>query len=178
MNNVCKEIFKAIHEGKWLSIEYKNQEEKVTRYWIGIKNINVEKRTLLVEGLHLANYTLKELSIFIDSILSASLIDGSYYAVNENLIENIKNYPEKYKALFSNIVNVKILNYLADCNRMDTTPYCCDYSLLEHFDEDCLITGSYKLSDMQFEAIVKEFQYKATAKKSIKNIIPSFGLRC
>lgn len=170
MNNVCKEIFKAIHEGKWVSIEYKNQEDKVTRYWIGIKNINVERRTLLVEGLHLANYTLKELTIFIDSILSASLIDGSYYAVNDKLVENIKTYPTKYKALFSNVVNVKILNYLADCNRMDTTPYRSDYTLLEHFDEDCLITGSYKLTNEQFEAIVREFQYKATAKQSMKYI--------
>ncbi|MCH5161869.1 MAG: DUF2726 domain-containing protein [Clostridiales bacterium] len=170
MNKICKEIFKAIHEGKWLSIEYKNQEEKVTRYWIGIKNIDIERRVLLVDGLHLANYTVKELSIFIDSIISASLIEGSYCSVNDKLIEDIQTNPKKYKALFSNVVNVKILNYLADCNRMDTTPYCSDYSLLEHFDEDCLITGAYKLSDEQFGAIVQEFQYKATVKKSIKTI--------
>ncbi len=79
-------------------------------------------------------------------ILSASIIDGSYYAVNNKLVENIKTYPTKYKELFSNVVNIKILNYLADCNRMDTTPYRSDYALLEHFDEDCLITGSYKLT--------------------------------
>lgn len=39
MNAVCRDIFRAVHEGKWLSIEYRNQQEQVTRYWIGIRNI-------------------------------------------------------------------------------------------------------------------------------------------
>ena len=26
MNTVCRDIFKAIHEGKWISIEYKNKK--------------------------------------------------------------------------------------------------------------------------------------------------------
>ena len=43
MTSVCREIFKAIHEGKWLSIEYKNQtgkrieeicDEKLTEYYL------------------------------------------------------------------------------------------------------------------------------------------------
>ena len=170
MNNVCKEILRAIHEGKWLSIEYKNQENKVTRYWIGIKDIDIGKRALYVEGLHLANYTLKKLTVYIDSIISAALIDGSYFETNVELVENIRAYPQKYKDVFSNVVNIKILNYLSDCNRMDTTPYCCEYSLLEHFDEDCLIEGAYKLTNEQFEFIVREFQYNATSKKSINTL--------
>ena len=31
MNAVYRDIFKAIHEGKWLSIEYRNQEERLTK---------------------------------------------------------------------------------------------------------------------------------------------------
>ena len=38
MNSVCRELFRAIHEGLWVSIEYKNQEEKITKYWIGIRS--------------------------------------------------------------------------------------------------------------------------------------------
>ena len=30
MNSIYRDIFRAIHEGKWISIEYKNKEEKVT----------------------------------------------------------------------------------------------------------------------------------------------------
>ena len=41
MNNVQKDIFKAIHEGKWLNIEYKNRNGEKTKYWIGIKDIDL-----------------------------------------------------------------------------------------------------------------------------------------
>lgn len=142
MNNICKEIFRAIHEGKWLSIEYKNKEEKVTKYWIGIKDLRISSRVLIVEGLHLANYSLHELTIFIDSILSACIIDGSYFAVNEKLVNDIDMNPNKYSTIFPNVINLKVLNYLADCNKMDTTPYRSDYYLLENFDEDCVIENS------------------------------------
>jgi len=30
MDKTCKDIFRAVHEGKWLSIEYKNKNEKQT----------------------------------------------------------------------------------------------------------------------------------------------------
>lgn len=82
MNSVQKDIFKAIHEGKWLSIEYKNQGDKITKYWIGIKDIDLKHKVLVVDGLHLSRYTLCELRIFIDSILSSMVIDGSYIGVN------------------------------------------------------------------------------------------------
>ena len=32
-HSICREIFKAIHEGRWLSIEYQNKENKITKYW-------------------------------------------------------------------------------------------------------------------------------------------------
>ncbi len=41
MNNICKDIFKTIHEGKWLDIEYKNKNEVITKYWIGILGLNI-----------------------------------------------------------------------------------------------------------------------------------------
>lgn len=53
MNTIYRDIFRAIHEGKWLSIEYQNKKDEVTKYWIGIRNLDVRKRTLAVDGLHL-----------------------------------------------------------------------------------------------------------------------------
>lgn len=35
MNEVFRDIFRAIHEGKWISIEYHNKQEQNTKYWIG-----------------------------------------------------------------------------------------------------------------------------------------------
>lgn len=90
MNTVCRDIFRAIHEGKWLSIEYRNGQDEVTKYWIGIKSVDTRDRSMKVQGLHLARLTTLELKIYIDSILSSSVLDGSYFDVNEKLIEDIR----------------------------------------------------------------------------------------
>jgi hypothetical protein len=162
MKNISKDIFKAIHEGKWLSIEYKNKDDNITKYWIGIKSIDMKHKSLVVEGLHLSKYSLCQLSIYIDSIISSAVIPGSYFKINEELVENIKENPEKYQSLFGHIPNLRILNYLSDCNRLDATPYKCEYSLIRHLDRDCLVTEEYHLNEFQFREIVKNFQIIAT----------------
>lgn len=162
-HSICRDIFKAIHEGKWLTIEYKNRNEQITKYWIGIKNINPRKRTLDVDGLHLGEYSVAHLQmIFIDSILSSSIIEGSYCKKNETLINDIYLNPEKYKNLFENTANLKILNYLEDCNKMDVAPYKSDFKLIKRLDLDSFYGRCIELSDGQFKDIVDNFQFKAT----------------
>lgn len=156
MNTICRDIFRAIHEEKWLSIEYKNSQEEITRYWIAIIDINPKQRTMQVQGLHLAQYTTKDLYVKIDSILSSSVVDGSYFETNTKLLEDIRCNPLKYQAVFNHVANLKILNYLADCNKLDTTPYKTDYALISHLDRDW--SGKYNLSVEQFQEIVKNFQ--------------------
>ena len=163
MTRVCREIFKAIHEGKWLSIEYKNKADRVTKYWIGIKSINLQDLSLIVDGLHLGELKTQELKIFINSILSATIIEGSYCKINKKLIEDINIDPAKYTGLFDQIPNLKILNYLVDCHRLDTTPYSCEYKLIHCFDGDRFENGKYQLNEEQFEEIVRAFQYQANS---------------
>ena len=57
MNSILNDIFRAIHEGKWLPIEYQNRDNQVTKYWIGIRSMNIQNRTLTVDGLHLGQLT-------------------------------------------------------------------------------------------------------------------------
>lgn len=100
MNSICRDIFKAIHEGKWLKIEYKNKEDKITKYWIGIRDLDVRKRSLKVDGLHLGQYTVGQYDcIYIDSILSAQIVEGTYCPVNQKLVQDIAINPHKYKVL-------------------------------------------------------------------------------
>lgn len=160
MNAVYRDIFRAIHEGKWLSIEYLNQEEKTTKYWIGIRDIDVRRRVMSVDGLHLGHYTVADLKIRIDSILSSQVVDGSYCPVNEELVKDIYLNPHRYKTLFDNVANLKILNYLEMCNRLDTTPYISDFELVKYLDREKLTGEFYELSEEQFQKIVKTFQYK------------------
>ncbi len=161
MNNICHDIFRAIHEGKWLKIEYKNREDKITKYWIGIRGLNAAKRTLSVDGLHLSKFTTDSYdTIYVDSILSSQVVEGTYCPVNSGLVRDIYLNPHKYKALFDNVANLKILNYLEMCNRMDATPYYSDFELVQYLDRESFSGESYQLTDEQFRVIVKNFQYK------------------
>ena len=167
MNAIARDIFQAVHEGKWLRIEYKNKREEITKYWIGIRNINPMKRTLSVDGLHLGECTVDRFNcIYIDSIISTHIVDGSYCAINEKLVEDIALNPHKYRGLFDSVANLKILNYLEMCNRMDALPYYKDFELIHYIDRDTLQGETYELSDGQFSDIIKYFEHKSD--KNIK----------
>lgn len=162
MNPIARDIFRAIHEGKWLSIEYRNKDDQITKYWIGIRDLNSIKRTLSVDGLHLGQYTVAELNhIRIEGILSSKVIEGSYYPVNKELVQDIYENPKKYAALFEHTANLKILTYLEMCSRMDTVPYLSDFALIRYMDREQMQGECYALSDEQFQAIVRNFQYHA-----------------
>ena len=161
MNRISRDIFQSIHEGRWLSVEYKNKDQNITHYWIAIKDIVASRRVLVVDGFHLKKHTLQELSIYMDSILSSTVIEGSYYKVNQKLIETIHTKPEKFASIFSHVSNLKVLNYLIDCSRLDTTPYKTDYGLISRLDLDVLRNEVYRLDEIQFSQIVNEFQSKA-----------------
>lgn len=173
MNTVYRDIFRAVHEGKWLSIEYHNKDNQITKYWIGIRDIHVKSRTLAVEGLHLGQYTVEAYDrIRIDAILSSRIIEGSYYPVNESLVKDISLNSHKYHTLFDNMANLKILNYLEMCNRLDTVPYLSNFSLIRYLDSDNLRGDIYELNQEQFQAIVNSFQYQADEDRR-----PDGGLR-
>lgn len=161
MNKIYQDIFKAIHEGKWIKIEYRNKDEEITKFWIGIRDLDMKNRKLIVDGLHLGKYTLGEdYCLSIDSILSSQVVEGSYCPINEKLLEDIYLNPHKYKTIFDNTANLKILNYLEMCNRMDTTPYYSDFSLIKKLDRDSFTGEFYQLTDAQFQEVVKHFHYK------------------
>ncbi|MCM1569719.1 MAG: AAA domain-containing protein [Roseburia sp.] len=173
MDTVCRDIFRAVFENKWLSIEYKNKQEEITKYWIGIISVDARTKAMEVEGLHLGQYSTKRLKIYMDSILSSFVIDGSYFAVDDGLKEDIQLNPHKYKSIFHNVPHLKILNYFIDCNKLDTVPYKTEYSLISHLDGDSMKNGSYQLSPEQFREIVTNFQYggpQSAVRRRIKQL--------
>ena len=181
MNSICRDIFQAIHEGKWIQIEYKNKQGNTTKYWIGIRNLDVRKRTLSVEGLHLRRCTVEKFdTIFIDSILSSHIIDGSYCEINQELVKDISLNPHKYKTLFDHVANLKILNYLELCNKLDTVPYNSIFDLVSYLDNENIQINhnenGYKLSDEQFRKIVNTFQFKIENVKETDTRMRELGM--
>lgn len=133
----------------------------MTKYWIGIRDLDMSNRTLTVDGLHLGKYTTDSYDfIYIDSILSSQVVEGSYCPVNQCLVQDIYLNPHKYVTLFDHTANLKILSYLEMCNRMDTIPYYSDFELVHFLDRESFSGEAYQLSQEQFQTIVKNFQHK------------------
>ena len=176
MTGVYAAVFKAIHEGKWLTIEYRNRNEQTTRYWIAIRELRLPRGVLVVDGLHLGQLTVQELSIYLDRIRSAELVEGSWCPVNEALVADIEENPNQYAALFSNPVNLRVLDYLAACNRLDSVPYKTDYALIRHLDGDSFSGGRLPLNDAQFREIVENFQQRTQGPAGRKLHIQQLGL--
>ncbi len=168
VTGICRAIFKAIHEGKWLQVEYRNQSGQTTRYWLAIKGLNPRTGQMTVDGLHLGRHTVQELLVRIEGILSAEVIEGSWCPVNETLVKDILKHPHRYEAWFGNAANLRVLNYLALCNKLDNTPYQTDYALIRYLDGDRLATGDMALTDAQFAAIVRQFQHRPEGPKDGK----------
>lgn len=165
MTSVAKNIFRAIHEGKWLYIEYQNKAAHKTKYMIAVYDIDLEYKSLSVTGLHIGDYSTKELTIYIDSILFSKILDGTYYKTNARLIEDIALYPQKYTSLFSNIPNLKTLQYLSDCNKLSDLPKLnTEYELVKQLDASKITKCIYKLDDEQFRHFIHSFKKKAETK--------------
>lgn len=166
MNKVCHDIFRAIHEGKWLRVEYENKAGEITKFWIGIHEIDVKGGRLIADALNVSNFQFGErYSLFINKITTSGLVDGSYCPVNKRLVDDILMNPHKYKSLFDNVANLKILNYLEMCNRMDTTPYYSEFALVKKLDRDSFIGEAFPLTMEQFQEVVKNFRFKMDEKR-------------
>lgn len=170
INKISRDIFKAIHEGKWIAVEYRNKQQNVTKYWIGIKNINPYKKLLIVDGLNVATSEMKELNLYYDSIIDANLIEGSFCKINSKLLEDIEEHTSRYSFIFNNVANLKLLDYYSECNKLDNTPYRNDYKLIDELDVDVIGEGDYNLSNEQFDHLVKVYNYDA--KNKSQNKIP------
>ena len=120
---------------------------------------------LVVDGLNLANNEIRQLYLYLDSIQSTEIVDGTIFNVNKSLLRDIALYPKKYNSIFSNINNLKVLSYLRDCNRLDSVPYKTEYCLIEQLDSYTLKEEKYRLSIKQFKEIIKNFQYEVNKKQ-------------
>jgi superfamily I DNA and/or RNA helicase len=160
MNTIGRDIIKAINEGKWLDITYKNKQNEKTRYWIAINDINVSKQMLKVDGFNLRKGKEPiQLFIYYDSIISSKIVEGTYYERNKDLIQEIKTNPDKFTFLYINRFNFRVLEYLAECHKLDNHPYKSEYTLISKIDDDELTDDeNYQLSEIQFQEIVEKFQ--------------------
>ena len=119
--------------------------------------------------------------ISIDRIQTAEVVDGSWCPVNQTLIDDIRDNPGRYAALFDNAANLRVLDYLAACNRLDATPYQSNYSLIHQIDADCFADykeDTLELTDDQFRELVGRFQRRVEDRRqnAARPSLPTLGL--
>ena len=166
MGAAVRDIFRAVHEHKWLSIEYRNKSGAITHYWIGVNRIDPVRRCMDVDSLHLGNKSMKRLSqIYIDSVQAASILEGTYHKTPDALLKAIEE-DERYEKVFGSVPNLKILDYYYDCVRLNEAPMARSFSLLSRIDADSFERGAVYLDDKQFVEAVRLFQADAKAAQS------------
>ncbi len=170
-----RNIFRAIHEGKWLEIKYKShlQNNAEKEFWIGINGINPREKTLQATGMSLAeNHPIVDMKkLYFDDILDSSVVPNTYAPKNQNLIDDIKFNPSKYKDIFKTTRNLKILDYLEDCVKLDNQPSeSKNFTFLDSLDDEILKSNrNFKLNDEQFNSLVKTFQRKIQNDRKYQN---------
>ena len=127
--NILALIGKAIKEGKYLDISYKNEKTETTRFWISILDI-FSSGQLKVNMFNVAYPDpIKNGTISIDRIQFAQILKFSYYEVPKGLINKIL-YDEELSIYSFEKYDTRILNYYLDCYQLSADP-------LLH--KDCLI---------------------------------------
>jgi len=158
--NVKQAIFRAINENKWLDIDYINSKKERTDYFIGIKDINVEKGRIYCD---IFNCYKKEhvvahdgdICIRADGILSARVIEQSFYLSGTSLRKRIESDQSLLDYLEASVFDNNILGYLSDCHKLDNDPYIKETLVLDGIDvRELKENRSIKLSDQDFELIL------------------------
>lgn len=156
-------IYQAISEGKRLDVTYQNAKGEVTKYNIGILDLDIKnnriycdifnsyKNSLIINGRKGTPY------IFIDKIKSASVIEQSYYDVPKDLLDKINTDKNILQFLDTIKFDNNILAYLSDSYRYDNDPFLKEVVMINGIDLHQLSRCEYyKLSDEQFNELLNK----------------------
>ncbi len=175
--SIKNSIYQAIIHGQWLAISYLNKQGVTTDYFIGIKDINIDKGIIVCDifNPYLSNKIVqnkdkyKDTFIYINGIQNAIILEQSYYETSEALLNKVTK--DKAVGNFLEVINFdnNILRYLSDCYRLDNDPFLKEIIMIDGIDIHTLNQyDEYKLDDKQFnillDRIFKKPQYELEEK--------------
>ncbi len=173
--SIKNSIYQAIIHNKWLDISYVNKKEETTDYYIGIKDIDIEKGRIYCDIFNPFKSTevIKDKSdtfIYLNGIKSASVLEQSYYDTPKELLTKVTT--DKSIGEFLDVVNFdnNILRYLSDCYRMDNDPFLKEIVMVDGIDIHTLSEkGKYELDDKQFSTLLDKIFKKPKYEAEIIN---------
>ncbi|MCU0402202.1 MAG: AAA domain-containing protein [Algoriphagus sp.] len=152
-------IGKAIREGKFLNITYKNKEGDITPFWINILDIS-EKDELWVNMFNVTkDEPLLSKKIFISSIQSAEVLKFSHCESSVKLIKKLEEDESLQVYEFDRYDN-NILNYYLECYKANKDPFLHKSHLIQGVDlTELAKENPYSLKDQQLKQIIKEIYH-------------------
>lgn len=152
-------IGKAIREGKFLNITYKNKAGDITPFWISILDISA-KGELWVNMFNVTkDEPLLGKKIFIPSIQSAEILKFSQSESSEKLIKKLDEDESLQVYEFDRYDN-NILNYFLECYKANKDPFLHKSHLIQRVDlEELAKENPYSLQDEQLKQIIKEIYH-------------------
>ena len=174
--SVKNSIYQAIIHNKWVDISYVNKKGESTNYYLGIKDIDPDKETIVCDifnpfkNTDVINNGKRDTFIYVNSIKTCSILEQSYYETPSELLSKISK--DKRVAEYLEIVNFdnNILRYLSDCYRLDNDPFLKEVVMVEGIDLHTLTkSGKYKLDDKQFEILLEKVFKKPKYEAEIIN---------
>lgn len=149
-------IGKAIREGKYLNITYRNKNGDITQFWISILDINANGELRVNEFNVTKDEPVLDAKIYISSIQSAEILKFTHYDVSDTLIQKIDEDESLQKYDFDRYDN-NVLNYYLECYKANNDPYLHKQHLIPNLDLTGLVNQNpYKLTDEQQKHILKE----------------------
>lgn len=173
MNSWGMEISRAIKEGKWLAIQYENTQNETTKFWCAINDINPinQKMTVDVFNIEKSNKVLKDCFIFFNMIISATVLDNTFYQKPEKLIEKLNTEFENFLFLEGKPLDDRILNYYLECFGLDNEPFQTEFALIPGIDNEILSKPTepmeQELFDRFLSLIKKQLKIKTSETKMI-----------
>ncbi len=157
--NITTLIGKAIREGKYLNITYKNKSGEITPFWIGILDIN-EKGELWVNMFNVTKEDpIRDAKIFISSIQTVEILKFSHYEVSENLIKKLDE-DERLQVYEFDRYDNNILNYYLECYKANKDPFLYKAHLIPGVDlAELTQKNPYQLTCEQQKQIIKEIYH-------------------
>ena len=174
MRHTGIEISKAIKSGRWLYIVYHNKKRDTTYYWIGVKDVLIGRKRLLVDMYdpqkHLEEgITHKETTIAFERIQSAEVLEETTYETPNSLYEKLDKNIEKLRWLGYDSYDSRILSYLEECLRLDKQEYqkADEEDMVRGIDTEVLSSaGVYTLDDYQRLEVVRRIEKLKRIKRS------------
>lgn len=156
-------IYQAIIHNKWLDVSYVNKKGETTYYYLGIKDIDIQKGILICDIFNSSKSTevlscgRQNTFVYIDSLKTATILEHSYCEIPKALVDKVTS--DKRIADYLEVVNFdnNILRYLSDCYRLDNDPSLKEVVMLNGVDVHTLLkAGKYKLDDEQFKILLEK----------------------